>query len=81
LQAANPGGRPVLLRIDDAARAGGTRNQHDEELADIYSFLLWQFEPPPPPPAAPPSTLPPASPPAPAERPATEVAPAPAVVR
>jgi len=41
LQAANPGGRPVLLRIEDASQP--TRVQHDEELADIYSFLLWQF--------------------------------------
>jgi len=82
LQAANPGGRPVLLRIDDAARADGTRNRHDEELADIYSFLLWQFEPtsavgtdPPTPDVAPMSTG------AQGERPATDVAPAPAVVR
>jgi prolyl oligopeptidase len=47
LQAADPTGKPVLLRIDDAAHASHTREQHDEDLADIYSFLLWQFEPPP----------------------------------
>jgi prolyl oligopeptidase len=54
MQAANPLGKPVLLRIDDPRSGGSTRMQHDDELADIYAFLLWQFEPPPPPvPAAP----------------------------
>jgi prolyl oligopeptidase len=48
LQAANPSGKPVLLRIDDAAHASRTREQHDQDLADIYSFLLWQFDAPPP---------------------------------
>jgi prolyl oligopeptidase len=76
MQAANPGGRPVLFRIDDAARGNGTRTQHDEELADIYSFLLSQFESPPAPP-----TLPAApTPAAPTDRP-VEVEPAPAVIR
>jgi prolyl oligopeptidase len=45
LQQANPNGKPVLLRVDFAAGHGrGTpRAQLDEELADIYSFALWQF--------------------------------------
>jgi prolyl oligopeptidase len=51
LAAANPGGKPVLLRIDAASRAAGPRAQHDEELADIYSFLAWQLEDAPVPPA------------------------------
>ena len=42
LQAANPAGKSVLLRIDDATK-------HDEELADIFSFVLAQFEAPPAP--------------------------------
>ena len=47
LQAANAQGKPVLLRIDDSTQSIGTRTQHEEDLADIYSFLLWQFGPPP----------------------------------
>jgi prolyl oligopeptidase len=48
LQAATeklPDGNPVLLRLDyDAGHGvGSSRNQRDAELADIYSFLLWQF--------------------------------------
>ena len=43
LQAANAPGKPVLLRIDDSPQSIGTRTQHEEDLADIYSFLLWQF--------------------------------------
>jgi prolyl oligopeptidase len=45
LQAANPGGRPVLLRVerDGGHGQGSTRAQREEELADIYSFLLWRF--------------------------------------
>ena len=37
--------KPVLLRLDyDAGHGVGTsRNQRNAELADIYSFLLWQF--------------------------------------
>lgn len=37
--------KPVLLRLDyDAGHGVGTsRNQRNVELADIYSFLLWQF--------------------------------------
>jgi prolyl oligopeptidase len=38
-------GRPVLLRLDyDAGHGvGSSRRQRDVELADVYSFLLWQF--------------------------------------
>lgn len=43
LQAANAQGKPVLLRIDDSTQPAGTRARHEEDLADIYSFLLWQF--------------------------------------
>jgi prolyl oligopeptidase len=57
LASATSSGKPVLLRIDAAGGhgPGATRAQHDEELADIYSFLLWQmgdplFQPPAPPP-------------------------------
>jgi prolyl oligopeptidase len=67
LQAANPGGKPVLLRIEDASQ--GTRVQHDEELADIFSFLLWQFEPPPPTPVMTPDKAPADAPPTPAADP------------
>ena len=60
LQQATSSGKPVLLRVDFAAGhgRGTTRAQLDEELADIYAFLLWQFgdpqfQPPPAPPATP----------------------------
>ena len=45
LQKATTSGKPVLLRIDyDSGHGRGTmRAQRDEELADIYSFLLWQM--------------------------------------
>jgi prolyl oligopeptidase len=45
LQQATSSGKPVLLRVDFAAGhgRGSSRDQLDEELADIYSFLLWQF--------------------------------------
>jgi prolyl oligopeptidase len=45
LQQATSSGKPVLLRVDFAAGhgRGTTRAQLDEELADIYSFVLWQF--------------------------------------
>ena len=45
LQAANPGGRPVLLRVEREGGhgQGSTRAQREEELADIYAFLLWRF--------------------------------------
>ncbi len=39
------GANPVLLRVDyDAGHGvGSSRSQRNAELADIYSFLLWQF--------------------------------------
>ncbi len=45
LAAANPGGRPVLLRLDyeSGHGQGSTRAQLQERSADIYSFMLWQF--------------------------------------
>jgi len=45
LQAATSSGKPILLRVDyDAGHGFGSgRNQRDEELADQYSFALWQF--------------------------------------
>jgi prolyl oligopeptidase len=44
LQAATPGGRPVLLRIDYASGhgIGSTRSQRHAELADVWAFVLWQ---------------------------------------
>ena len=46
LQAATSSGKPVLLRVDYAGghgMMGATRDQADEQLADEWSFLLWQF--------------------------------------
>ncbi len=45
LQAANPDGAPVLVRVEREGGhgRGATRAQRDEELADIYAFLLWRF--------------------------------------
>jgi prolyl oligopeptidase len=45
LQAASPGGKPVLLRVEREGGhgRGSTRAQREEELADIYAFLLWRF--------------------------------------
>ena len=45
LQAANSGGRPVLLRVDyDAGHGfGSSRTQRDELLADQLAFVLWQI--------------------------------------
>ena len=46
LQAATSSGKPVLLRVDYAGGHGGigsTEKQHQETLADEWSFLLWQF--------------------------------------
>lgn len=45
LQAATTGG-PVLLRVDYAAGhgIGSTKTQVQEEMADEWSFLLWQFK-------------------------------------
>jgi prolyl oligopeptidase len=72
LQKATTSGKPVLLRVDPRGRAGsaGTRARHAEELADIYSFALWQlgdaqFEHAPPIPPLAPAGEPPRRPPAP----------------
>jgi prolyl oligopeptidase len=45
LQAANADGKPVLLRVDlEAGHGPGTaRARRLEELADTFSFLLWQM--------------------------------------
>ncbi len=45
LQADTSSGRPVLLRIEfDAGHGvGSTRKQRDDETADEFAFLLWQF--------------------------------------
>jgi prolyl oligopeptidase len=46
LQAATSSGKPVLLRVDyDAGHGGigGTKTQRQQELADEWSFELWQF--------------------------------------
>ena len=46
LQAATTSGKPVLLRVDYAGghgAMGATREQWDQQLADQWSFLLWQF--------------------------------------
>ena len=67
LQQASTSGKPVLLRVDSESGhgRGRTRGRRDEELADIFSFILWQFgdsgfQPPPEaPPAAPGETRPP----------------------
>ena len=69
LKAASTGGKPILLRVDTSAGhgIGSSRVQQDEELADIYSFLLWQFGEPQFQPPAPAMEVPaaPAVPPAP----------------
>jgi prolyl oligopeptidase len=46
LQAATASGKPILLRVDYAGghgEMGATRAQANEQLADEWSFLLWQF--------------------------------------
>jgi len=46
MQAATSSGKPVALRVDYAGghgAMGATREQADEQLADEWSFLLWQF--------------------------------------
>ncbi|HUG23060.1 prolyl oligopeptidase family serine peptidase [Piscinibacter sp.] len=45
LQAATTSGRPVLLRVDfDAGHGmGSTKSQYVSELADVWSFFLWQM--------------------------------------
>jgi prolyl oligopeptidase len=44
LQAASGSGKPVLLRVDYHAGhgIGSTRQQRLAELADVWSFFLWQ---------------------------------------
>ena len=44
LQAATASAKPVLLRVEtDAGHGvGSTREQRDQETADIYAFILWQ---------------------------------------
>ena len=45
LQAATSSGKPILLRVDyDAGHGiGSTKTQKQEELADEWSFAMWQF--------------------------------------
>jgi len=45
LQAATASGKPVLLRVDYEAGhgIGTTKQQIQEQLADNWTFLLWQF--------------------------------------
>ena len=45
LQAANPGGKPVLLRVDfDGGHGmGSSITQYLDETADVWSFFLWQM--------------------------------------
>ena len=45
LQAASTSGKPVLLRVEwqGGHGRGATREQREDELADIYAFLFWQF--------------------------------------
>lgn len=45
LQAANPAGKPVLLRVDfDAGHGmGSSITQQLDETADVWSFFLWQM--------------------------------------
>jgi len=45
LQAATSSGKPVLLRVDYGGGHGGGsgEEEHQESLADSWSFLLWQF--------------------------------------
>jgi prolyl oligopeptidase len=45
LQAATSSGKPVLLRVDYGGGHGGGSGETEfqESLADVWSFLLWQF--------------------------------------
>lgn len=45
LQAASPGGKPVLLRVDfDGGHGmGSSITQYLDETADVWSFFLWQM--------------------------------------
>jgi prolyl oligopeptidase len=44
-QAASASGKPILLRVDYEAGhgIGSTKKQREEQTADAWSFLLWQF--------------------------------------
>nr|WKN38668.1 prolyl oligopeptidase family serine peptidase [Tunicatimonas sp. TK19036] len=47
LQQATSRKRPVLLRIDyEGGHFGGAASQQEQELADLFSFLLWQLRHP-----------------------------------
>jgi prolyl oligopeptidase len=54
-QAASTSGKPVLLRVEFEAGHGfgSSTSQREAELADTWSFLLWQFGAPKFQPAAP----------------------------
>jgi prolyl oligopeptidase len=45
LQASTSSGKPILVRLDEMAGhgVGSTAQQGYSKLADVYSFLLWQF--------------------------------------
>ena len=45
LQAASASGKPVLLRVDYATGhgVGSTKLQRQEQYADLWTFMLWQF--------------------------------------
>lgn len=45
LQAATASGKPVLLRLDYAGGhgMGSTKSQRQEQYADLWTFMLWQF--------------------------------------
>lgn len=45
LQAAQGGDKPILLRVDYEAGhgIGSTKSSNEEDMADEWSFLLWQF--------------------------------------
>jgi len=43
LQAASASGKPVLVRVEWQGGHDASRARREEELADIYAFLLWQF--------------------------------------
>jgi prolyl oligopeptidase len=45
LLAATSAGKPIILRVDykGGHGIGASRNQRDEQLADVYSFFFWQF--------------------------------------
>lgn len=45
LQAATSSGKPILLRVEYAGGhgMGSTKAQNEDQIADEWSFLLWQF--------------------------------------